>query len=349
MINRTKRLVFWFLCAGSAWGVGVATGAAPEGYASKPLYRDPLIEQRADPWIWKHTDGTYYFTATVPAYDRIEIRAASTIAGLREAPAQVVWRKHERGPMSWHIWAPELHRIKDAWYVYFAAGRAEAIWDIRMYVLKNEAANPMEGTWVEMGPLRSTWESFSLDATTFTHDGRRYLVWAQKDPAIEGNTNLYIADMENPWTLRGDPILLTRPEFPWEQVGYWVNEGPAVIHRNGRLFMTYSAGATDHNYCMGLLTASEDADLLNPSSWSKAEKPVFRSNPAAGQYGPGHSCFTVAEDGLTDLLVYHARSYRDIQGPALDNPDRHTRVQTLLWNQDGTPDFREPGADGGEP
>ena len=34
----------------------------------------PLIEQRADPFVFKHTDGMYYFTASVPAYDRLELR-----------------------------------------------------------------------------------------------------------------------------------------------------------------------------------------------------------------------------------------------------------------------------------
>ena len=42
----------------------------------------PLIEQRADPFIYKHSDGFYYFTASVPAYDRIELRRAQTIEGL---------------------------------------------------------------------------------------------------------------------------------------------------------------------------------------------------------------------------------------------------------------------------
>ena len=66
----------------------------------------PLIEQRADPHIYRHTDGNYYFTASVPEYDRIELRCAPTIEGLVEAESKVIWRKHERGTMSKHIWAP---------------------------------------------------------------------------------------------------------------------------------------------------------------------------------------------------------------------------------------------------
>ncbi|MDA5483519.1 alpha-N-arabinofuranosidase, partial [Yersinia intermedia] len=37
-------------------------------------YPNPLIEQRADPFIYRHTDGYYYFTASVPEYDRLELR-----------------------------------------------------------------------------------------------------------------------------------------------------------------------------------------------------------------------------------------------------------------------------------
>jgi GH43 family beta-xylosidase len=59
-----------------------------------------------------------------------------------------------------------------------------------------------------------------------------------------------------------------------------------------------------------------------------------------------HNSFTTTPDGKADLLVYHARNYKDIQGDPLRNPDRHTRVQRLGWKQDGTPDFGEPVPDG---
>ena len=35
---------------------------------------NPLVRQRADPHITYHRDGWYYFTATVPEYDRLELR-----------------------------------------------------------------------------------------------------------------------------------------------------------------------------------------------------------------------------------------------------------------------------------
>jgi len=315
-------------------------------YSKYISIKNPLIEQRADPWCMQHTDGRYYFTATVPEYDRIELRSASTIAGLSDADVKTIWHKHEKGPMSWHIWAPEIHYIDGAWYIYFAAGRAEDIWAIRIYVLECTDPDPLTGKWTEKGQLKTNWESFSLDATTFEHMGMRYLVWAQKDPKIRGNTNLYIAKMDSPWSITGRQVMITKPQYGWEQVGFWVNEGPAVLVRDGRIFISYSASATDHNYCMGLLTANESSNLLDPASWSKAPLPVFKSSLSNKQYGPGHNSFTVAEDGKTDMLFYHARNYRDIKGDPLKNPDRHTRVQRLSWKQDGTPDFGEPVPDG---
>ncbi|OXL85474.1 alpha-N-arabinofuranosidase [Paenibacillus sp. SSG-1] len=312
-------------------------------------YNNPVVEQRADPWVYKHTDGYYYFTASVPEYDRIEIRRSKTLQGLGEAEPVVAWRKYETGPLSANIWAPEIHFIQGKWYIYFAAARTtetnDGLFDHRMYVLENDSANPLEGTWTEKGKIRTQWESFALDATTFEHNGVLYYVWAQKDPDIEGNSNLYISEMSNPWTLQGKQVMISTPEYPWEVIGFKVNEGAAVLKRNGRIFISYSASATDHNYCMGLLYADESADLLDPASWVKSPEPVFATNEENGQYGPGHNSFTVSEDG-EDVIVYHARNYKEIIGDPLYDPNRHTRMQVFGWSEDGTPNFGVPVKDG---
>ena len=323
--------------------VALAFVAAPlSAFGAATDLPNPLIRQRADPWVHKHTDGFYYFTATVPEYDRLELRRSTTIAGLAAAEPKTIWRKHDTGIMGAHIWAPELHHIDGRWFIYFAAGEAESIWNIRIYVLENTSANPLEGEWIERGQLKTNWESFSLDATTFEHRGTRYLVWAQRDPAVKNNTDLYIAKMDSPTSIVGKQTLLSRPEFDWEKVRYAVNEGPAALIRNGRVFIAYSAAGTGAEYCVGLLTADENADLLDPRSWTKSPTPVFASSPQNGIFGPGHNSFTVAEDGSTDLLVYHARNYREIDGNPLRDPNRHTRVQPLAWRADGSPDFGEP-------
>lgn len=308
-------------------------------------WMNPIVPQRADPHIYLHTDGYYYLAATVPEYDRIEIRRARLLGELSTATPKIIWYKHDKGIMGAHIWAPEIHFINDKWYVYFSAGESDAIWEIRLYALSNNSKNPLEGEWEEMGKIKTHWESFTLDATTFACDGIRYLVWTQSVPDEKG-TNIYIAEMNSPISISGTQVELTRPEYQWERVGHWVNEAPAVLVKNGRVFMTYSASATGSEYCMGLLTAELGTDLLDPKSWVKSSKPVLTSDAETGQYGPGHNSFTTTLDGKTDILVYHTRSYAEIVGNPLRNPDRATRAQVLHWFSDGTPDFGIPVPDG---
>jgi GH43 family beta-xylosidase len=306
----------------------------------------PLILQRADPHISRHADGQYYFTASVPEYDRIVLRRAGSIDELPEARAIVVWRKPDTGPWSELIWAPELHFNHGAWYVYFAAAPSREIvgglFQHRMYALRNAEADPFTGDWEFLGPVDTGIDSFCLDATTFTHRGQLYYVWAQKDPAIAGNSNLYIAPMKTPWQLAAAPVMLSRPEHHWECRGFLVNEGPSVLIRHGRVFISYSASATDENYAMGLLWTDEDADLLDPASWHKSPEPVMRSCAEDSVFGPGHNSFTSGATPDEVLLVYHARTYTEIEGDPLWNPDRHTFVKPLRWSAEGMPLFGKP-------
>jgi|GEM_PF-352711 len=332
-----KRLVSYALC------LLLAMPFILTADVDQKQWSNPILEQRADPYVVLH-DGYYYCTATVPEYDRIELRRARTLGGLTNAEPSVVWRKHTEGPMGNHIWAPELHFIDGKWYLYFAAGTAENAWAIRMYVLENASANPMEGEWTEKGQIHPNWESFSLDATSFENKGVRYLVWAQSVPP-ENGTNLYIARMDTPWSVVGEQVCISRPELPWEQRVHNVNEGPAFVRHGKNIFLTYSASATDANYCMGLLSADENADLLDPASWHKSPEPVFQSSRAASQFGPGHNSFTTSLDGETTIMVYHTRNYEFMAGDPLNNPDRAMRAQVISWSDDGQPLFGTPVPD----
>ena len=312
-------------------------------------YNNPIIIQRADPFIYKHTDGYYYFTASVPEYDRIEIRRAKTIQGLNEAEPFMAWIKHENGIMSANIWAPEIHYIDNKWYVYFAAAHTseteDGVFDHRMYVIENSCEDPLTDKWVEKGQIKTSWESFALDATTFEHNNRRYLVWAQRDHNIKGNSNLYISEMENPWTIKGNQVMISTPEYDWEKIGFYVNEGPAIIKKNGKLIITYSASATDHNYCLGLIWANENSDILDANSWIKTSNPIFVTNEENKQFGPGHNSFTKSEDDKEDVIIYHARNYKEIVGDPLYDHNRHTRAQIFNWDDYGMPIFGVPVKD----
>ncbi|MDO5336098.1 MAG: family 43 glycosylhydrolase [Eubacteriales bacterium] len=301
-------------------------------------YNEPWILQRADPYVYKHIDGTYYFTASIPAYDGIVIRHSSTLAGLPDAEEVEVWHKHEKGIMSKHIWAPEIHYLDGRWYIYYSGGDIDDEWEIRPYVLECQGQDPMKDPWVERGKMVRaegdvfSFEAFSLDATVFENKGKHYYVWAEKVSVYPQISNLYIAEMENPCKLKTVQVMLTTPDYDWERVGFWVDEGPAVIKHNGKIYLTFSASETGVHYCMGMLTADEDADLLDPKSWDKDRYPVLKTDASRGIYGPGHNCFTQDEDG-NPLMVYHARTEEKIEGNPLYNPNRHAMLMKIRFDE----------------
>lgn len=330
-----------------------AAAAAPiatRGFArgAAGVIVNPLVRNRADAQVFCHTDGSYYMTGSVPEYDRLVLRRSRTLAGLATAEERVLWRHLPSGPMSGFIWAPELHLIDGRWIMYFAAGPSgggEDVFRIRTYAVACDGGDPMTGRWSVLGQLQTPWDSFNLDSTSFIHRGTRYLCWAQREPGIETNSNLYLAPLATPLTLAAKPVRLSVPTLDWEIQGFKVNEAPAMLERHGRVFLTYSASATDSRYCMGMLSADAKADLMRAESWSKSPVPVFKTSPEHRIYGPGHNSFTVDERGR-DMLVYHARDYDKITGDPLFDPNRHTRVQPIAYRADGTPDFGQPRANG---
>jgi GH43 family beta-xylosidase len=323
-----------------------ALAARPRGKHADIV--NPLVRQRADAQVILESDGWYYMTGSVPEYDRLVLRRAMTIAGLATAPERVLWRHLASGPLSGFIWAPELHKVDGRWVMYFAAGPSgggEDVFRIRTHAIACDGDDPMTGTWNMLGQFQMAWDSFNLDSTSFVHRGTRYFAWAQREDGIDTNSNLYIAPMASALTLAAKPTRLSVPTLDWETRGFKVNEAPAVLARHGRLFMTYSASATDARYCMGMLSVRDDVDILDPARWIKSPVPVFQSSPKNKVWGPGHNSFTVDENGR-EILVYHGRDYEKIVGDPLFDPNRHTRVQPFRYDADGVPQFGEPVANG---
>ena len=303
----------------------------------------PLIRKRADPFIHLHTDGWYYFCATVPEYDRIEVSRSRDLAGLAEAKSVVVWKAAKRGLFpECTLWAPELHYMGGEWYIYYASGTSVSRYDVRIFVLENDSADPMSGQWKDRGRLDTGWNTLSLDATSFEHGGDLYLVWAQRlTKADSSSMDLYIAKMSSPTKLEGKAVMIGRADQAWEMrdPANLKMQGPAVLERNGRVFIAYSSNATDARYAVGLMEASATADLLDPISWRKLPGPALESSSAAGLYGPGHNSFTTSPDGKVDYIVFHARDYEKVEGMVILDPNRATYVRPFSWDADGRPVF----------
>ena len=321
---------------------GLLTVFAQPASAQFITYNNPVVQQRADTAIFKHTDGYYYMTASVPDYKRVEIRRSTTIQGLGSARTQTAFTAPSSGALSGWIWAPDIQFIDGAWYTYFSASPNTNTFAQRLYWIRNTCANPMACAWSAPQRFDVGHDRFQLDAAVFVNRGVRYFTWAADDPGTNYNSHMYLARMTTPTSIdRSRIVEIARPTFGWEMEGVaGVVEGPSPLVRNGRVYIAYSASATDSRYKLGLLSSWDTSDLLNPASWYKHPNPTFVT--ANGVYGPGHGSFTVAEDGRTDLLVYHARDYVNPTPDALRDPNRHTRVQQLYYRDNGDPFFGQP-------
>lgn len=299
----------------------LAAGAEPLTFTN-PLNPGP------DPWM-RYYEGNYYLGTTQG--DCIRIWKASTLAGLKTAPGVEVWRDADPN-RSRGIWAPEFHFITNRWYLYYtamAASRVDATH--RMHVLESSGTDPL-GPYQYKGRLFDPANDFyAIDGSVFQHpgDGRWYFLWA-----AQPGHRIRIARLRNPWTLEGPSVQLAASGFGCEEV----REGPVVLHRNGRLFLTYSACDTGKpDYKLGMLVAPETANVLDPAAWEQHPTPIFERNDPAGVFGPGHHGFFQSPDGTEDWIVYHGKttSRHTYAG-------RTTRAQKITWNADGTPNPGKP-------
>lgn len=306
-------------------------------------YNSPLALQQADPYVIKH-NGKYYFVATHPAYDRIELRVSDTINGITTAERKTIWFCHEKGQMVSPIWAPELHYIMGKWVIYFTAGESgKHVW-LRPYALVCEGEDPMTGTWKEVGKLKPcdddpySFRDFAIDMTAFENKGKWYLIWAQKSGSRFDISDLYIAELETPTTLKTCRVTLSTPDYDWERQELWINEGPAVMKHGNKIYVTYSASTTGAYYCMGLLSCNADDDVMDPNCWDKKNQPILKTQPELGVFGPGHNCFVEGDEG-EQLCVLHFRSYRDIKGNPLKDHNRHAHVMRVDFDENDEPIF----------
>ena len=306
-------------------------------------FTNPLLASGPDPWVIEHND-VYYYTHTLG--NRIAIWKTTKISELKNAPVQTVWSAPATGPNSRNVWAPEFHFINNKWYAYYAADDGVNA-NHRMFVLENvdADADPTTGAWESKGKITDATDKWAIDGTVLTHNNGLYFIWSGWEGDVDVKQNIYIAKMQNPWTIEGERVLLSTPTYNWETIGAPdVNEGPAVLkNSSGRVFLTFSAsGCWNDDYALGLLTLKEGGNPLNAGDWIKTPTPVFTKNTSGGVYGPGHNSFFKSADGKEDWILYHANS---TSGQGCGDA-RSPRAQPFTWNGDGTPNFGTPVATG---
>lgn len=297
------------------------------GQTNNGKFQNPL-NSGPDPYC-EFFEGNYYLTTTQG--DAIRMWKSPTLGGLKSNSPVTIWTDTEPSRCR-SIWAPEFHFITNHWYIYYTATSADGEdANHRMHVLESEGRNPLGPYHYKDRLVNPTNDLYAIDGTVFQNpgDGRWYYIWA----AAPGHV-LTLAQLANPWTLQGNGTVIPASGFGCTEV----REGPQVLHRNGKLFLVYSACDTGKpDYKLGMLIADTNANLLNPQSWKQYPQPVFERSDRNGVFGPGHNGFFRSPDGTEDWIIYHAKtnSFYTYKG-------RETRAQKFTWNADGTPNFGEP-------
>ena len=317
--------------AGCFLVAGMLSCSAPQATFTNPL-RDG-----ADPWITKY-DGRYY--TCFKSGRGIAVTESDDMT--RFERERVVWQPADSGAWnSFNIWAPELHRLRGKWYIYYAAAPVPGspFTGQRTGVL--ECDTPL-GDYRDRGMLYTgddpdgkTDNIWAIDMTIFEHRGELYAVWSgwerQRDTDATDQL-LYIARMESP-TRIGPRILLSRPDQPWEQGDHIsLQEGPSALRHGDDLFIVYSTrGSWSRHYKLGQLRLrTPDSDPLNPASWIKSG-PVFTGNDRI--HGVGHASFTTSPDGREHWIYYHSKK------DTVHNWGRDVRLQRFDFDATGNPRF----------
>ena len=334
-----KRLLYTILvCAAVA---GVEDRAVAQG--AQTLV-NPLLPSGADPYSF-YKDGYYYYTNSLG--DRVDLWKTRDLADLRTAERKTIFKPGEGMPYSRDLWAPEVMFLRGQWYAYFAADDGSNDHH-RLYVLENPSPDPMQGTWTLKGKITDPSDKWAIDADVIDYRGQLYMTWSGWEGDGNGEQDIYIARLENPWTVAGPRVRISRPTHAWELHGdlhnagnpphVSVNEGPQFLAHGDRMFIVFSAsGCWTDFYSLGLLSLS-GSNLLDSTAWTKAPEPVFKEDTAQGVYAPGHNSFFTSPDGRKYWILYHANSEPD-QGCG---GHRSPRAQPFTWKADGTPDFGRP-------
>ena len=303
-------------------------------------------------------------------YDRVILRRSTTIQGLGgtvKIEGEPAGGTTPAGPYNpdnveeitiWHqanagdafnrfIWAPEIKKINGVWYILFTSSNTHhTVWGIRPTYLVNRGDPFNPDDWKEIHriiPLpgdRHNFQEFSLDMTYFEANGRHYVTWTHKVGSTNSMLVIAECDPEEPWRLLSNVVLLHQPTFAWEWEGngereqHRIAEAQAVIKNNGIIYMAYSGSTVDRNYSIGMITAKETDDLLDPNSWTVQRFPSLSTADLIDQVGPGHNSFTIDANG-NPVIVYHARipGERDGVGDGgLFDPGRHAFVKPVQYN-----------------
>jgi GH43 family beta-xylosidase len=298
-------------------------------------FKNPLgINNIGDPFVLKAADGKYYLYATSAPYGFYVWSSENMLDWTKMGYA------YEADSDNWankDFWAPEVVEHNGKYYMYYSARWKENC-SLRVGVAVSDSpmgpfVNPENKPMFDFGYA-------AIDADVIVdEDGRKYMYYSRdcSENIVSGRHESHIYGIElneDMVSIKGEPILLTKPEQEWElQSGpewRW-NEGPLVFKKNGLYYMMYSGNYyADKKYGIGYATSKNPLGPFekyekNPIvSYVETEEEIIVS-------GPGHNSLTVSPDGKEYYIVYHSHT-----DPVVAGGNRQVCIDKLDFREDGT-------------
>lgn len=322
--------------------VHAQSGAASP--ASSSYFTNP-ISKGADPWIIKHGNNYYsIFSVNNPKegnFITVSVSPVLTRIGLRKR----VWTAPSAAWNSKCLWAPELHRVNNKWYIYYTAGKSGPPYIFQRSGVLESLTDDPQGEYRDRGMLTTGDDSedysktiWSIDLTVTEINKKLYAVWSgwEKNSTTDKTSqHLYIAKMANPWTISSERVKISSPEESWEIGGPLnLNEGPQFLKHQNDVFIIYSTRESwTPEYRLGQLRLKQGSNPMTPSNWTKTG-PVFQGSEKV--LGTGHASFTTSPDDTENWIIYHSKI------SAAPGWNRDIRLQQFFWDKAGNPLFGKP-------
>lgn len=294
-----------------------------------------------DPWLYKHTDGNYYYTHSSAGGIRVTKTDSPTMLTENLSdPTRTKIIFTQKSIDRVEIWAPEVFFFQGHWYCYFTAARdlpeeIDKDNSRRTYGMKSKT-DDIFGEWETAVQIDLPDNYRSIDATFFDYKGKQYIVYAGWPSSTNSKyrQHLYIQELElnNPLKVAESETerhLVSEPDQSWEiDGGTAQNEGPAVSFApDGTPILFYSGSYSGgDNYCIAYLKLVGD-NILEQSSWEKCKEPLMAKDMEYSEIiAPGHNSIFKSPDGTEDWICYHAAK-RSGSGW-----DRQVRLQKMTWD-----------------
>jgi GH43 family beta-xylosidase len=298
------------------------------------------------------TDGGAYYLIGTSLDNKLTIRTSTTIGGLRDAPATVVWAGPTSGLGCCRLWSPVLTKVDGKWWIHLSVTNANAT-QSALYALEGTTTNPM-GPYTYKATVKSWstgdpyyWERAIVGpSVTVMPDGKLYL--------STSTFGFYIQEMSNPWTLKPGSTMTTvsegQPTLPWEGGTSEISR-PFVKTVGGQTTVYVPYSSENHvshrsssgpcwSWCVGMFI-NTDGNLTNPASWTKAPQPVFTGGPSTGLYRVFALSTFKSPDQTEDWAIFNAND-----APGTDFGERDTFAQKFTFDSSGNPVFGTPLAMG---